>query len=202
MATNSSENLTGLLRASGLSGGDSLNTHMTSLADQLQQQQTINDALMQQTLAAMVQPASGGSGGGSSGGMTGDSGVTSILGAIGSTLGGVLGGGLGLAPLVSGIAGLFGGGDSSTPAALPTYMAPLPINLDAGFSEGGGGAFGVDAAQGGTPRAMTNSPSSQITVQVQTMDSQSFLDHSGDIALAVRQAMLQSSVLNDVIREV
>jgi hypothetical protein len=192
MATNSSESLTGLLRASGLSGGDSLNTHMTSLADQLQQQQTINDALMQQTLAAMVQPASGG----------GSSGGDSILGTIGSTLGGALGGGLGLAPLVSGIAGLFGGGDSSTPAALPTYMAPLPINLDAGFSEGGGGAFGVDAAQGGAPRAMTNSPSSQITVQVQAMDSQSFLDRSGDIALAVRQAMLQSNVLNDVIREV
>jgi len=192
---NSPESLTGLLQASGLSGSDSLNTHMTSLADQLQQQQSINEALMQQTLAAMVQPASGG---GSSGGSTGDS----ILGTIGSTLGGVLGGGLGLGSLVSGLAGLFGGGDSSTPAALPTYMAPLPINLDAGFSEGGGGAYGVDSAQGGTPRAMTNSPSSQITVQVQAMDSSSFLDHSQDIALAVRQAMLQSSVLNDVIREV
>lgn len=196
---NRSESLTGLLQASGLSGGDSLNTHMTSLSDQLQQQQSINDALMQQTLAAMAQP-SGGSGGGTSGGTTGDS----ILGTIGSALGGVLGGGLGLAPLVSGIAGLFGGGDSSTPAALPTYMAPLPINLDAGFSEGGGGAYGVDTAQGGAPRAMTNSSSSssQITVQVQAMDSSSFLDHSQDIALAVRQAMLQSSVLNDVIRDV
>jgi hypothetical protein len=38
-------------------------------------------------------------------------------------------------------------------------------------------------------------------VQVQAMDSQSFLDHSSDIAQAVRQAMLQSSVLNDVVRE-
>ena len=195
MTNNGPESLAGLLRASGLNGGDSLNTHMTSLADQLQQQQSINDALMQQTLAAMVQPASGS---GSSGGSGGDS----ILGTIGSTLGGVLGGGLGLAPLVSGIAGLFGGGDSSTPVALPTYMAPLPLRLDAGFSEGGGGAFGVDATQGGAPRAMTNSSPPQITVQVQAMDSQSFLDHSGDIALAVRQAMLQSNVLNDVIREV
>src|ERR1700735_3834792 len=97
---NSPDSLTGLLQASGLGGGDSLNTHMTSLSDQLQQQQNINDALMQQTLAAMVQP----SGGGSSGGTSGDS----ILGTIGSALGGVLGGGLGLAPLVSGIAGLFG----------------------------------------------------------------------------------------------
>lgn len=191
---NNSENLTGLLRASGLGGSDSLDTHMTSLADQLQQQQSVNDALMQQTLAAMVQPASAGSSGGSGG--------DSILGTIGGALGGVLGGGLELAPLISGIAGLFGGGDSSVPAALPTYMAPLPINLNAGFSEGGGGTYGVDAAQGGAPRAMTNSSSPQITVQVQAMDSQSFLDHSGDIALAVRQAMLQSTVLNDVIREV
>ena len=48
---------------------------------------------------------------------------------------------------------------------------------------------------------MAQSNSTQITVQVQAMDSQSFLDHSNDIALAVRQAMLESSVLNDVIRE-
>jgi len=190
MTTNGHENLAGLLRASRLSGGDSLDAHLTSLADRLQQQQSINDALTQQTLAAMVQPAGGGSGG------------DSILGTVGSALGSVLGGGLGLAPLISGIAGLFGGGDSSAPAALPTYMAPLPIHLNAGFSESGGSAFGVDRAQGGAPRAMTNSPSPRITVQVQAMDSQSFLDHSGDIALAVRQAMLQSNVLNDVIREV
>ncbi len=191
MATNKiSDGLASLLQASGL-GGDS---QMTSITDQLQQQQSINDALMQQTVAAMTQPASGGGGEGSTG--------SSIL----STIGGVLGGGLGLAPLVSGLAGLFGGGgDSSAPAALPTYMAPLPINIDAGFSEGGGGAYGVDSAQGGAPRAMTNSSStaaSQITVQVQAMDSSSFLDHSQDIALAVRQAMLQSTVLNDVIRDV
>jgi hypothetical protein len=93
-------------------------------------------------------------------------------------------------------------------------------------------AFGLEYTSGGQPRAAastlnspaggtglsnpvsnpTTSPASnqasapasatQITVQVQAMDSQSFLDHSNDIALAVRQAMLQSSVLNDVIREV
>jgi len=192
MATNrTTEGLTSLLRASGLGGGESVDTQMTSLASQLQQQQSINDALMQETTAAMTQPASGGSSTGSS-----------ILSTIGGALGGVLGGGLGLAPLISGLTGLFGGGGSSTPAALPTYMPPLPINIDSGFSESGGGAYGVDTAQGGAPRAMTNSPSSQITVQVQAMDSSSFLDHSQDIALAVRQAMLQSTVLNDVIREV
>ena len=88
MTTNGPENLVGLLRASGLSGGDSLDAHLTSLADRLQQQQTINDALMQQTLAAMVQPADGATGG--------VSGSDSILGTIVSTPGGVLGGGLGV----------------------------------------------------------------------------------------------------------
>jgi hypothetical protein len=193
MATNrTAEGLTSLVRASGLGAGDSVDTQMTSLASQLQQQQSINDTLMQETKAAMTQPASGGSSTGSS-----------ILGTIGSVLGGVLGGGLGIAPLISGLTGLFGGGSSSsTPTALPMYMPPLPINIGAGFSESGGGAYGVETAQGGSPRAMMSSPSSQITVQVQAMDSSSFLDHSQDIALAVRQAMLQSTVLNDVIREV
>ena len=192
---NPSEGLVSLLRASGLGGGDSLDTQMTGIADQLQQLKAINDALTQQTITAMTQPASGGS----SGASTGDS----ILGTIGSTLGGVVSGGLGLAPLISGLAGLFGAGShASAPAALPTYMAPLPIHLDAGFSEAGGGAFGVDSAQSGAPRAMASAPAPQITVQVQAMDSRSFLDHSQEIAMAVRQAMLETTVLNDVIREV
>ena len=111
MATNrTTEGLTSLLRASGLGGGDSVDTQMTSLASQLQQQQSINDALMQETKAAMTQPANGGNSTGSS-----------ILDTIGSALGGVLGGGLGIAPLISGLTGLFGGASgSSTPAALPT----------------------------------------------------------------------------------
>ena len=98
---NPSEGLVSLLRASGLGGGDSLDTQMTSIADQLQQLKAINDVLTQQTIAAMTQPAASGS----SGGSTGDS----MLGTIGSTLGGVVSGGLGLAPLISGLAGLFGG---------------------------------------------------------------------------------------------
>jgi hypothetical protein len=64
----------------------------------------------------------------------------------------------------------------------------------------------VDHPQAELPRAapaagQASAPPAQITVQVQAMDSQSFLDHSADIAMAVRQAMLESSVLNDVVRE-
>ncbi len=39
----------------------------------------------------------------------------------------------------------------------------------------------------------------QITVNVQAMDSQSFLDHSNEIAQAVRAAMLNSNSINDVV---
>ena len=75
--------------------------------------------------------------------------------------------------------------------------------MNAGVSSAAAGQpFAVDSAQGGLPRPVTNTVSApQITVQVQAMDSRSFLDHSNDIALAVRQAMLESSVLNDVVRE-
>ena len=41
----------------------------------------------------------------------------------------------------------------------------------------------------------------QITVNVQAMDAQSFLDRSTDIAQAVRSAMLNMSSINDVVSE-
>lgn len=172
--------------------------NVTSVSQQLQSLNAINENLLAESLRAMqsAQSSSGGGGGGS------------ILGAVG----GALAGGLGLSSLISGVADLFGRGGSSAPAAPTPYMQPLPINLDAGFSAAAGGApFATDSAQGNLPRAMTNSgsgaaspaqASSQITVQVQAMDSQSFLDRSHDIAAAVRQAMLESTVLNDVIRQV
>jgi hypothetical protein len=38
-------------------------------------------------------------------------------------------------------------------------------------------------------------------VQVQAMDSRSFMDHSHDIATAVREAVLNMHSLNDVISD-
>jgi hypothetical protein len=42
----------------------------------------------------------------------------------------------------------------------------------------------------------------QISVSVQTMDAQSFLDNSDQIAQAVRGAMLNLSSINDVINDI
>ena len=126
---------------------------------------------------------------------------SSVAGTVGKAVQGVFGSGLGLSPLISGLVSLFGGGGgASAPPALIRFALPPAIAVDAGVSESVPRAFGVDYAQGGQPRPVT-APAPQITVQVQAMDSRSFLDHSTDIAMAVRQAMLESSVLSDVIRE-
>jgi hypothetical protein len=174
----------------GSSGSTSaLTDQLSTIATQLEELQSINQSQTASTEATTNTSAQ------SSG--------TSTAGSIGDTLLDVLGLGSGLGPLISGLAGLFGGGGSSQTTAVTPYIQPLPINLQAGFSgSSAGGASGVDYGEGGQPRQTTAaSTQQQVTVQVQAMDSQSFLDRSNDIAAAVRKAMLETSTLNDVIRE-
>ena len=171
-----------------------LSEEIARLADQLQQLQAAGESAAESRGSNSTTTAAGNS-----------SGPT-----VESTLLGVVGGGLGLSPLITGLASLFGGsGDSSTSssrlAPLTKFALPPSIQVNGGVNESGGQAFAVDSPQGGVPRpapagGQASAPA-QITVQVQAMDSQSFLDHSADIAMAVRQAMLESSVLNDVVRE-
>jgi hypothetical protein len=180
----------------GGSGGTSaLTDQLTTIASQLQELQTINQSQMEniEANAGAVTTGSKASGTG-----------TSTASSVDSTLLDVLGLGSGLSPLISGLVSLFGGGGSSQTTAVTPYIQPLPVNLQAGFSgSSAGGASGVDYGEGGQPRQTTAaSAQQQITVQVQAMDSQSFLDRSNDIAAAVRKAMLETSTLNDVIREV
>ncbi len=156
-------------------GSVSLGDEIAAVAETLRDLQREEQAAI---AAVKSTPASSGSGGGGS-----------VLGAVENFFG------LGLSPLVSGLVSLFGGGDSSPKVdPLVPYIAPPSVNVNAGYSASATGVFAVDASR--------PAPSTQITVQVQAMDSQSFLDHSQDIAAAVRQAMLESTILNDVIREV
>lgn len=182
----------------GTGSTSALNDQLTTITSQLQELQTINQSQMQSieanTSALATNTSTKGTGAGSS-----------TASSVGSTLLDVLGLGSGLSPLISGLVSLFGGGSSQTTAVTP-YIQPLPVNLQAGFSgSSAGGASGVDYGEGGQPRQTTaaaQQQQQQITVQVQAMDSQSFLDRSNDIAAAVRKAMLETSMLNDVVREV
>jgi hypothetical protein len=127
-----------------------------------------------------------------------------VAGTIGGVASGVLGGGLGLlSPLVSGILKLFGGGNSaSAPAPLPYYTAPPSVLMNETLrtpTPGGGLTGGANPS--GVASTSTNQASlaPQITVNVHAMDSQSFMDRSGDIASAVREAMLNLHPINDVV---
>ncbi len=126
----------------------------------------------------------------------------SVAGGVASSLFGGLGLGL-LSPLISGIASLFGG--SSAPAPLPVYVPPSPVAIDAPvYSAAPGAPAATGAASGGasapgTPASSQATPAAQITVNVTAMDSQSFMDHSTDIANAVREAMLNMHPINGVV---
>ena len=50
----------------------------------------------------------------------------------------------------------------------------------------------MDSAQGGLPRSIGSGTPAQITIQVHALDSRSILDRSQEIAMAVRQAMLET----------
>jgi hypothetical protein len=144
--------------------------------------------------------ASGANGGESSGGGSG----------AGSAAMTFLESGLGVVSIVRGLMGLFGGGDGA-PAPLQRYE--MPPAIDFASVESAAGLSGATYDQSGAARAVSRghvaeaqgeparSAGPQITVNVQTMDAQSFLDHSAAIAQAVRGAMLNSNSLNDVVSE-
>ena len=123
---------------------------------------------------------------------SGESGVQKA----GNVLSKIFGSGMGLSPVISGIIGLFRGGDDSEPAApLTTYSRPAAIDFEGVFSRSEGTGI---VPRGQEQPAQT---ATQITIQVQAMDSRSFLDHRDEIARAVREAMLNSHSLNDVVNE-
>jgi len=120
----------------------------------------------------------------------GSSTAASELAKVAGSASQFLGGGLSLMPLVSLFSSFFGGGEPQQAAPLTTFSLPAPVSLEYNTNR-----QSVSWSENGLPRAM----SPQITVQVQAMDSQSFLDHSHEIAQAVRQAMLNMNTLNDVV---
>lgn len=115
----------------------------------------------------------------------------------------VLESGLGMVPLVGGLLGLFGGG-SSSPPPLVDYQMPDPIQYEA--ADVNGQIVSGDYDQTGTARGYGGNPSGPaasqgVTVSIQAMDAQSFMDRSSDIAAAVKNAMLNLNSINDVVND-
>ena len=72
--------------------------------------------------------------------------------------------------------------------------------LRAGGAAAGACARRTPSEVAGGYRGAQSGP--QVTIQVQAMDSRSFLDHSAEIAQAVREAMLNMHSLNDVVNDI
>jgi hypothetical protein len=191
MATSASQQtlLTAFNQASGGPAGGQSATDYQGLTDALGQATQVIDSQTQATAANTDALGENSQAKGSSSG----GGLSDVL----STASSILGGGLSLMPLVSLFSSLFGGGQSQQPAPLVPFALPPSLNLESTTNN-----QNVSWGENGLPRAAGSNGSSagqQITVQVQAMDSQSFLDHSDDIAEAVRQAMLNMNSINDVI---
>jgi hypothetical protein len=153
------------------------------------QQQNLDT--VNQNTQALINNTAGKSGGGSS-----------ALSTVGSLASGILGGGSILTPIISGLLNLFGGQSSSPQPVFTAFTMPAPIHLDTTLS---GAPQPTPPSPQVTGSNSTGSPpvsAPQIQIQVNAMDSQSFLDHSDQIAQAVRQALLNSHPLADVIAEI
>lgn len=127
---------------------------------------------------------------------------TSIPNTASSLASSVLGSSFGLSPIVKGLLSLFGGSDKTSVQPLVPFTLPATVQYQGGYSASNGGRVtALDYGQSGAARAAAPAASTTVQIQVNAMDSRSFLDHSDDIARAVREAVLHSNSLNDVISD-
>ena len=118
---------------------------------------------------------------------TGSSGIVKIISQVL--------GGSGLGSIVSGIAGLFAGGTPDAPAPLYRFSLPQSVSVEAGVTRRGQ-FVPVHYSQNGQARPNETPRPAPHAIAV---DTRWFMDHSEDIASAVKEAMLHSHSINDVV---
>jgi len=126
--------------------------------------------------------------------------------SVGSVVKTVFESGLGVVPLVGNLIGLFGGSSSARPRP-KKYQMPLSLSFAA--DDNGGALTSVSFDQTGVPRSAANSgvalesaaAPAQSSANLREVDAQWFMDHSSEIAAAVRNAMLNSNSINDVVSD-
>lgn len=118
----------------------------------------------------------------------------------------------GVGPMVTGLMKIFGSGAPPESLTPPTpYQLPPRVSVEAGISRdrafvpvsysAAGTARSAESLTGsGSERAVTRP--THIEVNINALDSRSFMDHSDEIARAVRDAMLRSHSINDIVSEI
>ena len=125
-------------------------------------------------------------------------------GGIASAFSGSFGGIGGLGSLVSGIFSLFGGGGKSTPPPLVEFQMPSSQQQTVYVGAGGSSTYqgsAVESIGGSAGKSGLYNTSAIAGTAETTPSSQWIQEQSGQIAQAVKTALLNSSSLNDVIAE-
>lgn len=113
----------------------------------------------------------------------------------------------GVGPIVTGLMKLFGSREPEPLPELEKFVMPTAVSVEAGLSADRGYrdvrySQGAPQLTGISSQANRNAGEpNTIQVNIQAIDSQSFLDRQEDIAKAVREAMLHSNSLNDIVME-
>lgn len=107
---------------------------------------------------------------------------------------------------IAGLMSLFTGRKQAEAQLAAPVMSPRPPkrSVEYGLVASEGGAFRtVDTDERGRVRLLGNEGADprQVVIQVQAMDSRSFLDHRDEIASAVKQALMESHGLGTVLGE-
>lgn len=106
---------------------------------------------------------------------------------------------------IAGLIGLFTSGKrEETPIAPVMSPRPPKRSVEYGMLASEGGVFAsADRDETGRTRIAARQPdqAGSVVVQVQAIDSRSFLDHRDEIASAVKQALMESHGLGTVLGE-
>jgi hypothetical protein len=97
-----------------------------------------------------------------------------------------------LNPILGGILRIFGGSTNGERPPLQLAAKPTTAHLELGIRNGDGGYYLIDREESGLPRANKPLGTPAVVVQVEAMDSRSFLDRTPEIAEAVQRALLES----------
>jgi len=138
-------------------------------------------------------------------------GASGLVASLGKLTSSAIGGGLGLSSIISALSNLFGA-KPEDPSPLVKFSLPPSLHFTAANALAADAAFpAADYDQSGMPRSAARLPNDggtpaasnaqNIQVTVHAMDSRSFMDHSHEIAKAVRDAMLSMHPLNDVVTD-
>ncbi len=97
-----------------------------------------------------------------------------------------------LNPVLGGLLRLLGGSGEDAPAPMLAAMRPAAGRYELGYAGREGALFQIDRDASGGARPWHHPGQPTVVIQVDTIDSRSFLERTPEIAEAVRRAVLEA----------